>query len=66
MKKGTFAIYGIFNGEIKIESVNGYILDYGWFRFGIRKAGIQWSITDISTGMLTGLYTDRKKILFHC
>ena len=61
MKKGTFAIYGIFNGEIKIESVNGYILDYGCFRFGIRKAGMQWSITDISTGMLTGLYADRKK-----
>ena len=61
MKKGTFAIYGIFNGEIKIESVNGYILDYGCFRFGIRKAGMQWSITDISTGMLIGLYADRKK-----
>ena len=61
MKKGTFAIHCRCDGEVKIYVVNGYILDYGCFRFGIRKAGMQWSITDISTGMLTGLYTDRKK-----
>ena len=61
MKKGTFAIHCMCDGEVKIDVVDGYILDYGCFRFGIRKAGMQWSITDISTGMLTGLYTDRKK-----
>ena len=61
MKKGTFAIHCVRDGEVKIDVVNGYILDYGCFRFGIRKVGMQWSITDISTGMLTGLYADRKK-----
>lgn len=60
MKKAIFAIYVRDNGQIKIDDVNGYILDYGRFRFGIRKFG-QWSITELSTGMLIGLYADRKK-----
>ena len=62
MKKGLFGIYKLDeHRNIKVEAVNGYILDYGRFRFGIRKIGKEWSITELSTGMLTGLFTARKK-----
>ena len=62
MKKSMFGIYVNDHDNIRVEAVNGYILDYGCFRFGIRKSGqYTWSITEMSTGMLTGLYVNRKK-----
>ena len=61
MKKGNFAIYVRRDGELIPEMVSGYILDYGAFRFGVRKQYNQWSVTEISTGMLTGIYTNRKR-----
>lgn len=62
MKKGMFGIYRINeHRKIEVTPVNGYILDYGVFRFGIRKQWNQWSVTELSTGMLTGIYTSRKK-----
>ena len=61
MKKSMFGICVCKDGNIKIEAVNGYLLDYGCFRFGIRKIGKEWSITELSTGKLIGLYAYRKR-----
>lgn len=61
MKKGAFAIYCKRDGKEIIETVKGYLLDYGTFRFGIRREGKLWSITEISTGALIGIYAPRKK-----
>lgn len=61
MKKATFKIYGIFDGQKEIRNQDGYIFDYGRFRFGCHKIGRGWAVTEISTGMLIGLYTLRKK-----
>lgn len=61
MKKATFKIYGVFDGKKEIRDQQGYIFDYGRFRFGCHKIGREWAVTEISTGMLIGLYTLRKK-----
>lgn len=62
MKKGKFAIYTRNEqGKTKIEMVSGYLLDYGWFRFGVRKYFTRWEVTELSTGTTIGIYANRKK-----
>lgn len=61
MKKAIFKIYGHFENGAHIKDQEGYIFDYADFRFGCYNTGTGWAITEISTGMLIGLYAPRKK-----
>ena len=49
------------DNDVQIKDVEGYVFDYGKYRFGICKSNSLWILTDIKSGLLCGLASKTRK-----
>ena len=51
-KKGKYFIYYYEkDGKKTVKEVDGYLFEYGGMKFGCKKEGFEWNLTELKTGL---------------